>query len=201
MNTTRTAPATPLRGYSTLNQGWTMTMQFGEPIRFENQRFGVLEIGMHPGGKFDQWLFHENGGGGVMTVGYARKADGLYVMMLVANRFNMAGDEDDIEVPGGFFDGREAALTGAARETIEETGVNPDLTPLTGRNFVGNRAFWVVDGEHEGTRVFGFELTDDQVTLIEADPRLRLMRWQDAVHTTRDALSGMAIARAIAELL
>jgi 8-oxo-dGTP pyrophosphatase MutT (NUDIX family) len=201
--TGRHTASTLLRGYSILNQGWTMTMEPGEPIVFSNPKFGELAIGMHPSGKFDQPLFHEIGGGGVMAVGYARFGGELHVMVLKAPRPNYIGDEDmpDIEVPGGFFNGREAALAGAARELIEETGVVPSLEPVEGRHFAGNRAFFVIDGEDEGTRVFTFELSEVQIPLVEADNRLQLMPWRAAIRQTRDALSGMAIARVVAELL
>jgi 8-oxo-dGTP pyrophosphatase MutT (NUDIX family) len=178
-----------------------MFMEPGQPITIVNPTLGTLQIGLHPSGKFDQWLFHEKSGGGAMAVGYTRKGDELYVMMLVANRFNLVGDEEDLEVPGGFQEGDEAALTGAARETVEETGIKPELRTVPGRAFVGNRSFFYLPGEDEGTRVFMFELTEDQAKAVEDDPGLRLMPWRDAVRKTRDALSGMAIARALSVLL
>lgn len=166
-----------------------------------NGTFGQLEVGMVPGKSWDQWLFHENGGGGSLVVGYSQQGGQLEVMMLKANRFNLVGDSDDWELPGGFVDNGETKLNTAIRETIEETDqlVNPE--PVTGRGYVGNRAFFQLAGEHEGTSVFAFELTDDQVDAVNNSDKLQLMSWQDAIRITRDALSGMAIARFVADTL
>ena len=167
-----------------------------------NGKFGQLEIGMVPGKPWDQWLFHENAGGGSLVVGYAWTDNGLAIMMLKANRFNLVGD-DDWELPGGFVENEnEAKLATAVREMIEpdEAGmlVNPDS--VSGRGYVGNRAFFKLESEDEGTSVFKFELTPEQIEAIEASDTLKLMPWKTALRVTRDALSGHAIARVIAEL-
>jgi len=170
---------------------------------FANPNYGQLEVGKVPGESWDQWLFHENGGGGSLVIGYRFNdlSNKLEIMMLKAARFNLIGDSDDYELPGGFVDGDETKLITAIREGLEETGQLSNPEPVSGRGFVGNRAFFQLNGEHEGTSVFMFELTDEQVEAIGTSDKLEMMPWQDAVRATRDALSGMAIARFVAETL
>lgn len=197
--------------------GWTVTDEGHHFII--NGQFGQLEVGMVPGKCWDQWLFHENNGGGSLVVGWivwplddpavvsptdfgAGGAD-YHVMMLRAPRFNLVGDEDDWELPGGFVDNGEPKLTGAIREMLEpdEASMLTNPAPIQGRGFVGNRAFFQLNGENEGTSVFAFELAAEHLAAIKAsEGRLALMPWRDAIRTTRDALSGMAIARLIADL-
>lgn len=172
--------------------GWTHSDK-GHHI-VVNSRFGQLEVGKVPGKSWDQWLFHENNGGGSLVIAYHEVWGSVDIMMLRADRFNLKG-EADWELPGGFVDDGETKLATAIRETIEETGqlVNPE--PVQGRGYVGNRAFFQLDGEHEGTSVFAFELSDEQVDAVDSSPNLQMMSAKDAINTTRDALSGMAIGR------
>ena len=154
---------------------------------------------MVPGKSWDQWLFHENGGGGSLVIGYAWLTSGLHVMMLKANRFNLEGDQDDWELPGGFVEDGETKLVAAIREGLEETGQLTNPSPVPGRGFVGNRAFFKLQSEDEGTSVFAFELTDEQVEAVQANDNLSFMTLKDAVRITRDALTGMALARFMVE--
>jgi len=198
---TDTATREPmLADYSSdIKPGWEYSYD-GHHFAF-NSRFGVLEIGMVPGAPYDQWLFHENNGGGSLVIGFVRQGNQLMVMMLKANRFNLKGDQDDWELPGGFVDEGETKLNTAIRETIEETDQLANPYPVSGRGFVGNRAFFQLRDENEGTSVFAFELTPEQVEATNRSPKLQLMSWQDAIRTTRDALSGMAIGRFVADTL
>ena len=165
-----------------------------------NSRFGSLEVGVVPGMTWDQPLFHENSGGGSLVIGFTRIGDQLMVMMLRANRFNLVGN-DDYELPGGFVENGETKLATGIRETFEETDQLSNPETVTGRGYVGNRAFFMLDGEHEGTSVFAFQLSDEQVQAAYSSPKLVMMPWQDAIRLTRDALSGMAIARFVADAL
>jgi 8-oxo-dGTP pyrophosphatase MutT (NUDIX family) len=199
---TPSAPQRMLEDYAPgATPGWTTTNN-GHPV-YENSRFGTLEVGVVPGKSWDQWLFHENKGGGSLVIGYYPQHGRLYVMMLRANRFNLAGNEDDFELPGGFTDEDDTTkLNTALRELLEETGQQvKDAQQVAGRLYVGNRAFFKLNSENEGTSVFAFELTDAHLNAIHATDELALMPWQDAIRNTRDALSGMAIARLVAELL
>lgn len=173
--------------------GWTHRNE-GHHI-VVNSRFGQLEVGMVPGAGYDQWLFHENSGGGSLIIGHAEIEGETMVMMLLANRFNLKSDQDDWELPGGFVDDGETKLTTAIREGLEETDQLANPEPIPGRGYVGNRAFFQLNGEHEGTSVFAFELTPEQVAAINNSPKLKLMSLKDAVNTTRDGLTGLALAR------
>jgi ADP-ribose pyrophosphatase YjhB (NUDIX family) len=183
--------------------GWTHSNE-GHHI-VVNSVFGQLEVGMVPGKGYDQWLFHENNGGGSLVIGWYReyfplvrdlKPFGpLQIMMLKADRFNLKGDEVDWELPGGFVDAGETKLYTAIRETIEETDQLVNPAPVQGRGYVGNRAFFALNFEDEGTSVFEFMLTQEQVEAIERSDKLQLMTPHEAICTTRDALSGMAIGR------
>ena len=169
-----------------------------------NSRFGQLEVGMVPGASWDQWLFHENHGGGSLMIAYTRKRrlfkqDEVKLMMLRADRFNLVGEFGDYELPGGFSEGGETKVVTAIRETLEETDQLSYPVPVSGRGFVGNRAFFKLNNEQEGTSVFAFELTDEQVKAVNASDKLFLCSWQEAIRMTRDALSGMAIARFVAD--
>jgi len=177
--------------------GWTHTND-GHHI-VVNSVFGQLEVGMVPSKSWDQWLFHENGGGGSLVIGYAEIDGKLNVMMLKANRFNLKGDQDDWELPGGFVEDGETKLVAAIREGLEETGQLTNPSPVPGRGFVGNRAFFKLQSEDEGTSVFAFELTDEQVEAVQANDNLSFMTLKDAVRITRDALTGMALARFMVE--
>lgn len=178
--------------------GWTH-MNLGHHF-VVNSRFGQLEVGMVPGKSWDQWLFHEIAGGGSLVIGYTGEGIDLQVMMLRANRFNLVGAQDDWELPGGFVDDGETKLVTAIREGLEETDQLTNPKPVPGRGYVGNRAFFQLESEDEGTSVFAFQLTPEQVKAVEASDKLKLTPWRDAVRRTRDALSGMAIARLVAEM-
>lgn len=179
--------------------GWAHTNN-GHHV-FDNPNFGTLEIGQVPGKSWDQWLFHENHGGGVMAIGVTYFDGELLVLTIKANRFNLKGDQDDIEAAGGFQDGDETALKGALRELYEETGIKAELIELPGRLFVGNRAFFQVNGEHEGTKGFYFLLDRKIIDAIKQRDDLVLLPWQTAICVTRDALTGMLIGRVVAHLL
>lgn len=180
--------------------GWVHTYPghhvFGSPM------FGTLEVGMVPGEGWDQWVFEEVTGGGVMAIGVTRDPGDLFVALLKAGRFNLMGGHDDYEVPGGFQDPGEVAMRGAYRELFEETGILAELHALPGRLFTGNRSFGVLRGEGAGTEGFYFWLTRKHLDHIRTQQnKLTLVHWRDAARISRDGLSGAIIARVLAELL
>jgi hypothetical protein len=187
----------PLKGYSTVSQGWIKFEVPGQPLIIINPRFGKLVIGMHPSGKFDQWVFEEVNGGGVISFGYHVDENGkLWVATLAAPRFNLIGEYTDIEAAGGFHDGNTAALPDGVRETLEEIGLMPeDPFLLPGRLFTGNRGFGFLGSEQLGTKVIAYKLKGVQRDLLKSDKNALLMPWGKSVRMTRDGLTGMGLAR------
>ncbi len=119
------------------------------------------------------------------TPGWTHTNDGHH--MVVNSRFGMLEDG-------------ETHLAGGIRELLEETDQLAHPAPVPGRGYVGNRAFFALNGESEGTHVFAFELTPEQIEDISSSGKLLLTSWRQAITQTRDALSGMAIARLVAQL-
>ena len=169
---------------------------------FHNPMFGTLEVGMVPGRGWDQWVFEEVMGGGVMAIGVTRDPGDLFVVLVKADRFNLMSGDGDYEVPGGFQDPGEVAMKGAYRELFEETGILADLHELAGRLFTGNRAFGVLRNEDAGTKGFYFWLTREHLEYIRTQQdKLMLVHWREAARMSRDGLSGTIIGRVLAELL
>ena len=187
----------PTAGHDT---GWKrIESDTGADIAYENPNFGRFEYGWGKEG-YDQPLFIENQGGGSLVVCFGIAMGTVMILMRHRNRYNLVGSEIwpgviDIEIPGGFANIGEEKMQTGIRELLEETGVEiGEVREIPGRLFGTNRAMWYIGGEHEGVSVYccqiGGELTNTA--------RYHWLPWQEAVNLTRDALSGMAIARLVA---
>lgn len=180
--------------------GWTYSYP-GHHV-FRSRMFGTLEVGTVPGRTWDQWVFEEVMGGGVMAAGVTRDPGDLFIVLLKAARFNLMGPDADYEVAGGFQDPGEVAVRGAYRELFEETGMVAELHALPGRLFTGNRSFGVLRGEDAGTKGFYFWLTREHLEYIRTRQNtLMFVHLRDAARMSRDGLSGAIVARVLAELL
>jgi hypothetical protein len=89
-------------------------------LSLEDPRFGTLSYGMSEQG-YNTWSFHENGGGGVVTVPFTFREGGLLVGVVEQLRPNQGGSV--LNVPRGFLDPDEESAHAAARELSEETGL------------------------------------------------------------------------------
>lgn len=180
-------------------------------------RFGVLTYGLRPEG-YDIWTFREEGGGGAVTLPYARTPEGeLLVGLLLEKRANM-GDQPVWCVIGGFVDPGETHAQAQARETGEETGLNTARAEeLAGMATNANRAFFVADASAgEGVRAYGLELPFDWLEVDGENFKLKdaallpsfkkasdvgFFPWRDAIARSPDALARSAIAQLLAVAL
>lgn len=151
---------------------WTLKIngEIIEGVKFlelYNPNFGEITYGKHPRG-YDCWFFHENGGGGEITILYFKDSDGLlYISLLKENRVNMGGE--NYCAIGGFFDPTDANKHSAVhRETEEETGLTFQLEELPGLLVNTNRAVFITNAkENDGLICYCAEISTQEV---EKDP-------------------------------
>jgi len=201
-------------------RGWTVLINGKEQQvgKIEiTSKFGTLSYGLRPEG-FDGWAFREEGGGGAVTVPYARTPDGELLLGLVREKRANMGAEPVWCVIGGFIDPGESHEEAQTRETAEETGLDATRAEeLTGLPANANRAFFVADAfGNEGVHAYGLELPFDQ---LEEDgeswqlknaallagfkkvDEVRFFPWKDAIKRSPDALARSAIAQLLAAVL
>jgi len=124
-------------------------------VLLHNPKFGTLIYGQAPGGKpWDQWSFHENGGGGSCTIPYFFTEGVLYIGMLKQHR-PLQSDEPVWNIPRGFLQGGDHGETAQA-EFQEETGIlqRLDFSLLEGAGVDPNSAFFETWVKDEGVRFF-----------------------------------------------
>lgn len=200
-------------------RGWTVLVD-GEERRVGKveitSRFGTLTYGLRTEG-YDGWAFREQGGGGAVTVPFARTPGGeLLVGLLLENRPNM-GDQPVWCAIGGFVDPDETHAHAQARKAGVETGLDTaKAEELGGMATNANRAFFVADANaSEGVRAYSLEIPFDWLEpdggdcfkLKDTAPLLasfgkasgiRLFRWRNAIRRSPDALARAAIAQLLA---
>lgn len=151
---------------------WTLKIN-GKTIRdvkfleLYNPNFGKIIYGKHPKG-YDCWFFHENGGGGEISILYFKDSDGLlYISLLKENRVNMGGE--NYCAIGGFFDSADTNKNSAVhRETKEETGLTITLEELPGLLVNTNRAVFIINAkENKGLSCYCAQIPIEDV---EKDP-------------------------------
>ncbi len=136
-------------------------------MELSNPNFGKVIYGEHPKG-YDCLFFHENGGGGEISILYFKDSDELlYISLLKENRVNMSGE--NYCAIGGFFDPTDKNKHSAVqRETEEETGLTVQLEELPGLVVNTNRAVFITNAKkNEGLSCYSAEIPIEDV---EKDP-------------------------------
>lgn len=165
-----------------------MPVPWNQRIELVHDRFGTINVGKSPSGTFDQWAFHESGGGGSVIVPYAvlQKGD-LLIGVLQQKRPLQDAEVPVWNVPRGFMAPGETPFQTAGREFGEEVGQLPEgMVPheLCGDPVNPNSTFFETwgkrnGGTQEGITFFGIRFPERL---------LRLKHWNDG------AISEAAIA-------
>jgi hypothetical protein len=144
----------------------------------------------HGAGSYVMPAYHENGGGGAVTLPYrlVRNDQGVVVDVEVVfwekDRGNIASapDQIDFEAIGGFQDPGESAEQTAKREHSEESGgiEAGAIREVSVRRSAADRATRVLLNEEEGIATFAYEATDEQLAAFEASGDHPIMSWRKA---------------------
>jgi len=157
-------------------RGWTVIVERDDGSLVElsgfsrltlvNPRFGAVNYGKSPSGVFDQWAFHEAGGGGSVIVPFVRLATGEIFVGLLRESRPLQSDNPVLNVPRGMLDPGEDHLQAAKREFEEETGISGvSVFPLDGEPVNPNSTFFETwgktpGGSAEGLHFFAIELPE-----------------------------------------
>lgn len=123
--------------------------------------FGELNYGMSSVG-YDGWSWKEPGGGGSVTIPYAKINGGLHLGVVKQMRHNQGGEV--LNVPRGFLDPKETHFQAAERELAEETGIAPvaaSLVALPGDPMNPNSTFFETVEPCEGVKFFVCKVSQD----------------------------------------
>lgn len=203
--------------------GWTVLID-GEPTRvgkleIVHEQYGTLSYGMRPEG-YDGWAFAENGGGGSISIPFARSPEGeLLVGFILEPRLNMGGKRWC--AIGGFKEPGESPLSAAIRESFEEVGYDfsDRIVQLEGAPGNFNRLFSVSDPKQDqGVHAFGAKIPfallekyedgygfrqdvsseDRKALLAKGDGHVRFVPWKKAALQCADVLFSHALAQLLA---
>jgi 8-oxo-dGTP pyrophosphatase MutT (NUDIX family) len=198
--------------------GWRVIVDGEEKpcghLALVHDKYGKIEWGQRPEG-FAGWVFHEPGGGGSVTIPFAKNPEGeIFLGLIRENRANMGGP--NWCVVGGYIDPGETHQTTAERETQEEAGLVSSPMALPGLPGCINRATWVADpSKDEGVHAYGIEIpwallerAEDEGHRMVAgtlnhtkEAEMRFFPWKDAIQRSPNMLARGAIAQLLAELL
>jgi len=142
-------------------RGWSLIVD-GFELRSSR---GSLFYGKSPSGNWDQWSFHEAGGGGSVTVPFALVEGSVYIGVVRQPRPLQDRLNPVLNIPRGFLDPGETHFQAAERESIEELGIKATFQ-LPGDPANPNSTFFETWDEGEGVRFFGLELNQ---SLLVAD--------------------------------
>jgi 8-oxo-dGTP pyrophosphatase MutT (NUDIX family) len=160
-----------------MSRGWTLLLD-GKPVAdvsslvLFNPRFGSLFYGKSPSGNYDQWSFHEVGGGGAVNMPYSIIEGNLYVGVVEQNRPLQDKVQPILNVPRGFMDPEETHFETAVREVEEEAGVQGakrKTTLLPGVSGNPNNAFFETWGDGEGVAFYCLEIVLDELKKSDED--------------------------------
>jgi len=128
-----------------------------EKVEISNEKYGILEYGLHPN-NYGTWTFHENGGGGAATILYTIDpvSGKIYIGMIEASRPTL--DEGKVwEIPRGFINLGETHKQAAERETEEEVGYSGESISLADEVNM-NSAFFNTSIRGEGVSFFTMQV-------------------------------------------
>lgn len=160
-------------------------------ISIDHPKLGTLSYGETPAG-YDGWAFHEEGGGGAVTLPFSFVGGALWVGLVHQRRHNQGGDVWN--APRGFLDPGERHADAAARELAEETGFAVDagrVLGLPGAKGNPNSAFFETWGEGEGIGFFALEVSPDDLTPDGEGFTFRAERVAAAQHSGGSAAAEM----------
>lgn len=205
-------------------RGWTVRVNGEErqdvhSLELTHAQFGRLAFGLRPEG-YDGWVFVETGGGGSVTLPWARTPKGeVLIGLRRESRKNMGGDRWC--VIGGFKEPGESHREAQVREAQEESGLDATKAgELPGLPTNANRAFFVANPDaEEGVHAFDLQVPFSWLELAEPEhevytllagveqanlpkpEQIRFFPWRMAVQVTADGLARAAIAQLLTSVL
>lgn len=158
------------------NPGWVLFVNGVEvparEVSLVNPKFGEVRFGAAPMGGYGTWGFEEVGGGGSVLVPYVRMPDGNLYIGLVQQPRPFMSDTPVLNGPRGFLNLGETHFESAAREGLEEIGLDEStrVRPLLGAPGNPNSTFFITvgqnpDGSAKGIRFYGVQFTPSEVEL------------------------------------
>lgn len=128
-------------------------------------KFGSLVYGHN--GSYDQWMFHEEGGGGSVIIPFTFFL-GQFMIGVVEQNRPFQSDKPVLNIPRGFLKPGENHFEAAEREGEEELATAlPVVVPLRGEPGNPNSAFFDTRGEEEGIHFYAIEVSSE---LLEINP-------------------------------
>lgn len=151
--------------------GWRLLVD-GGPVEVEemavliNDRLGTLIYGKSPSGEYDQWAFHEAGGGGSVIVPYSIIDNQIFIGVVTQGR-PLQSDRPVANVPRGFMDPDKSHFQAASSELAEEMGLDIPVIDLGGEGGNPNNAFFETWGENEGVKFWAVKVPADKLVAGE----------------------------------
>jgi ADP-ribose pyrophosphatase YjhB (NUDIX family) len=139
---------------------------------------GTLSYGKSPSGNFDQWAFHEVGGGGAVSVPFVRFQNRLFIGVVEQKRPFQKNFGPVLNLPRGFINPKESHFESAVREFREEVRAETiaRVFLLDGEPGNSNSAFFETWGEGEGVRFYAVEIMDDEVEMAPEGDMLSIRK-------------------------
>lgn len=161
-----------IENLGSVKPGWRLEVD-GKPVGVEelavliHDKLGILTYGKSPSGEYDQWAFHEAGGGGSVIVPYAVVDNKLLIGVVTQSRPLQSENPVD-NLPRGFMDPEKSHFQAATSELAEEIGIS-DLTiqDLGGEGGNPNNAFFETWGENEGVMFWAVRVPADALVHSE----------------------------------
>jgi len=156
-----------------IRHGWKLLVD-GQPVEVNemavlvNDRLGTLIYGKSPSGEYDQWAFHEVGGGGSVIIPYSMIDNQLFIGVVTQTRPLQSG-EPVANVPRGFMDPDKSHFQAASSELAEEMGLDIPVIDLGGEGGNPNNAFFETWGENEGVNFWAVKVPADKLVAGEGE--------------------------------